>query len=142
GEDVLELVHPGVGEEQRRVVLRNERGALHPPVPPLLEEAEETFTNLGCGTGHGAGNIRKSGRIVSLERYERRDARLEVVDGLDLGGPGRQLPPALEIDAQVEGPEDLVSGRGRQQRALVELERVVEALHVLEIGRASCRERE
>src|SRR5205085_9746212 len=33
GEDVLELVHGGVGKEQRRIVLWNERGALHPPVP-------------------------------------------------------------------------------------------------------------
>src|SRR5438105_14882728 len=97
--------------------MRNVRGALLPHVPLHLEEAEETFTNLGCGPGHGAGNIRKSGRIVSLERYEGRDARLEVVDGLDLGGPGRLLRPALELDAQVEVPEDLVSGRGRQQRA-------------------------
>src|ERR1700675_258618 len=40
-EDVLELVHPGIGEKQRRVVLRDERRAADDAVPPLLEEAEK-----------------------------------------------------------------------------------------------------
>ena len=51
GEHVLELDHAGVGEEQRRVVLRDERGALHPAVGALLEEAEEGLADLGGGQG-------------------------------------------------------------------------------------------
>src|SRR5207248_5709537 len=80
GEDVLELVHPRVGEEQGRVVLRNERGALHSPVPPLLEEAEEGFADFCTGPGrrHGGGKIRKPAPFVTpraLEGHEGRDAR-------------------------------------------------------------------
>ena len=40
-EDVLELVHPGVGEQQGRVVARNERGAGHRTVTGRFEEVEE-----------------------------------------------------------------------------------------------------
>src|SRR5207249_2087249 len=112
GEDVLELVHAGVGEEQRRVVLGNERGALHSLVPPLLEEAEEGLTDFYAGLGrHGGGKIRKSAPLVSLEGQEGREAHLEGVDGLEFGGRGwrrRQRPAALEVDAQVERPPHLV----------------------------------
>ena len=45
-EDVLELVHAGVREQQRGIALRNERRALHDPVPALLEEAEERRPDL------------------------------------------------------------------------------------------------
>jgi hypothetical protein len=47
-EDVLELVHPRVGEEERRVVLRDEGRALDHPVPALLEVAEERASDLVC----------------------------------------------------------------------------------------------
>ena len=45
-EHVLELVHPGVREQQRRVVLRHERRALHHPVPALLEVAQEVAPDV------------------------------------------------------------------------------------------------
>ncbi len=48
-EDVLELVHAGVGEQQRGVVEGDHRGAAHPPVAALFEEAEELFANLFGG---------------------------------------------------------------------------------------------
>ncbi len=41
-EDVLELVHPRVGEEQRRVVARHERRARDDAVSVPLEVVEET----------------------------------------------------------------------------------------------------
>jgi hypothetical protein len=46
-EDVLELVHPGVGEEQRRVLRRDERRRRNAAVSPLLEELQEPLTDLG-----------------------------------------------------------------------------------------------
>ena len=48
-EDVLELVHPGVGEEQRRIVRRDERRAAHDAVAALFEEFQKCCTNLVAG---------------------------------------------------------------------------------------------
>jgi len=45
-EDVLELVHPRVGEEQGGVAMRNERGAAHPAMAFALKEAQEGFAYL------------------------------------------------------------------------------------------------
>ena len=50
-EDVLELDHPRVGEEEGRVVLRHEPGGGDAAVAALLEEAEEELTDLGGGQG-------------------------------------------------------------------------------------------
>ena len=46
-EDVLELVHPGVGEQQRRVVARDDRARRHDRVALRLEELQERRTDLG-----------------------------------------------------------------------------------------------
>src|SRR5512138_801248 len=46
-EDALELHHSGVGEQQRRVIRRDERGTGAHCVPMALEVAKETITNLG-----------------------------------------------------------------------------------------------
>src|SRR6185369_11687156 len=48
GEHVLELVHAGVREEQRRVVLRNERARRDDLVVVLLEKLQERTANVGC----------------------------------------------------------------------------------------------
>jgi len=46
-EDRLELVHPRVREQQRRVVVRHDRRAGHERVPVLLhEEVDELPANL------------------------------------------------------------------------------------------------
>mmetsp|Transcript_28948 Transcript_28948/g.69138 ORF Transcript_28948/g.69138 Transcript_28948/m.69138 type:complete len:579 (+) Transcript_28948:995-2731(+) len=45
-EDWLELQHPRDGQQHRRV-LRHEAGAREPRVAPLLEEREESFSDLG-----------------------------------------------------------------------------------------------
>ena len=52
-EDVLELVHPRVREEEGGVVLGHEGGALHHAVPPLLEVPEERAADLVGRLHHG-----------------------------------------------------------------------------------------
>jgi hypothetical protein len=53
-EDVLELHHPGVGEEQRGVVARDHPGARDHLVATLAEELQEGRTDLvGGGLRHG-----------------------------------------------------------------------------------------
>ena len=52
-EDVLELVHPRVREEEGGVVLGHERRALHHAVPPLLEVPEERAADLVGRLHHG-----------------------------------------------------------------------------------------
>ena len=47
-EDVLELVHARVGEEQRGIVGGNERGGMHLFVPALDEIIQEFAPNLGA----------------------------------------------------------------------------------------------
>ena len=53
-EDVLELVHAGVGEEQRGIVGGDERRAAHDAVAALFEEAQKHFANFVAGeeVGH------------------------------------------------------------------------------------------
>ena len=48
-EDVLELDHARVGEQQGRVLLRHQRRALHHRVGLVLEEVEEAVANLFSG---------------------------------------------------------------------------------------------
>ncbi len=48
GEDVLELDHARVGEQQGGIVLRDQRGRMHPLVPTLGKEVEERGSDL-CG---------------------------------------------------------------------------------------------
>ena len=48
-EDVLELVHAGVGEQQRGIVGRHQRRGVHDLVSVLLEIAQEHGTNFGTG---------------------------------------------------------------------------------------------
>ena len=58
-EDVLELDHAAVGEEQRLVARRHEAGAGHDLVAALLEEAQEAGADLirGQGPHRGAGRV-------------------------------------------------------------------------------------
>ena len=51
-QDVLELDHPRVGEEERRVAGRDEAGARHGGVPALGEELDEPAADLGGGQRH------------------------------------------------------------------------------------------
>ncbi len=48
-EQVLELVHPGVGEEQRRIVGRNQRRRWNDAMSLAREVVEKTLTNLVTG---------------------------------------------------------------------------------------------
>ena len=51
GKDVLELHHAGIGEEQRRIVVRHERTRLHGDMVMFREEFEERGTDL-TDAGH------------------------------------------------------------------------------------------
>ena len=60
GEDVLELHHPGVGEQQRRVVVRHQRPRGNDLVIVGGEEVEKRAPDLaGGGCGHGASTRRR-----------------------------------------------------------------------------------
>ena len=65
-EDVLELVHAGVGEEERRVVGRNERGGMDLAVTLLDEEVEEFAADLGAC---------EHGKLILNQRHDKPDAR-------------------------------------------------------------------
>src|SRR5712692_6477780 len=65
GEDVLELHHPGVGEQQRGVVEGDQRGRRHPAVTAILEEPQKRFANLGSTQGHGHGLVYQVVALVS-----------------------------------------------------------------------------
>ena len=54
-EDLLELDHPGVGEEQRRVIARDEGAGLANRVLLFREVGEELLTDFGGK--HSAGNL-------------------------------------------------------------------------------------
>jgi len=47
-EDVLKLVHAGVGEQQRRIVRGHERRRMHFTMSLLNEEVEEFTADLGA----------------------------------------------------------------------------------------------
>ncbi len=57
GQDLLELDHPGVREEQRLVAGRDEAGARDVGVAALLEELDETAADLGGGPGRDPGVV-------------------------------------------------------------------------------------
>ncbi len=52
-EDVLELVHAGIGEEQSGIVGGDERRAAHDFVAALFEEAQKHFARFVAGEGVG-----------------------------------------------------------------------------------------
>src|SRR5260370_4757944 len=47
-EDVLELVHPGVGEKQGRVAMGDQRGTAYAAMAFTLKEAQKGLANLGA----------------------------------------------------------------------------------------------
>ena len=61
-EHVLELVHPGVGEQQRRVVGRDERRAGRDAVALRLEELQEGPADFSAASSHGS-----SGHSASIQ---------------------------------------------------------------------------
>ncbi len=62
---VLELVHPRVGEEQGGVVLRHEAGAGHKRVAAGLEVVQEGLANLVTGPRFGHGFSSLSGQLAA-----------------------------------------------------------------------------
>ncbi len=83
GQDVLELDHAGVREEERRVAGRDEAGARHGRVAAFREELDEASTDLGGGqrpdpgvvlrdgVGHGRNGSERTARS-SLRELRRR----------------------------------------------------------------------
>src|SRR5712692_6487425 len=62
-EDVFELVHPGIGEEQRGIVHRDERGTPDSSMVFLFEEAEEHFADFVSGHDALRGFLWQSKRL-------------------------------------------------------------------------------
>ncbi len=89
GEHVLELHHAGVGEHQRRVVARHERGRRHHLVAVLLEEVEKRAADVVDG-GH-----RSAFGLGAWRRPALRSGAASL--GLSVGdcGPRCQAPAAL-----------------------------------------------
>src|SRR5439155_24716341 len=67
-EERLELIHPGVREQQRGVV-RDQRGGGHDPMLPLLEEPEERLSDLAGP--HGAASLAAAPRAPGQPRRSR-----------------------------------------------------------------------
>ena len=59
-ENVLELHHAGVGEQQRRIVGRNQRAAGHDGVSVAAEEFQEAMAEFSAGH-HGGRPDRQNG---------------------------------------------------------------------------------
>ena len=72
-EDVLELVHSGIGEEQRGIVGGNERRAAHDFVAALFEEAQEHFARFVAGEGFGHMSLSLSQPLSQRLAAEARD---------------------------------------------------------------------
>jgi hypothetical protein len=68
GEDVLELHHPGVGEEERRVVVRHERGRGHDLVVVPGKKLEERGSDLAGGRHGSPPASTRRGPFVSAGR--------------------------------------------------------------------------
>ena len=73
GEDVLELVHPGVGEQQRRVVVRDQRRARRPRCGPACAKKSRNVRRTVSGVGHSGAKtttrgVTSSGRAASATR--------------------------------------------------------------------------
>src|SRR6185437_9501346 len=68
GEHVLELDHAGVGEEQRRIVGRHERGARNVRVATRDEELDEPASDVG--DFHGAFSGQMNPNILKSKAYQ------------------------------------------------------------------------
>ena len=101
-EDVLELVHAGVGEEQRGIAVRDERGAAHDAVAVFFEEVQEGRADFVAG--HVSLRLRK---IKTLS--QRCGGRpIEMRNGGDLRGSS-----AVFVDGVFDGG-DVFAGDGAE----------------------------
>src|SRR6185437_2782482 len=48
-ENVLKLIHPGIGEEQRGIIRRDKRAAAHDAVPALFEKPQKHLPDFVAG---------------------------------------------------------------------------------------------
>ena len=111
-EHVLELVHAGVGEQQRRVVARHHRRAGHDGVALALEVVQEGGADLGGFHGGPGRKWTVEGRrgVVSRRPRHRRAARRRP-------GPHRGWPGRCATAGQAPGTScRRVSDRARARR--------------------------
>ena len=67
-EDVFELVHAGVGEQQGGIAVGHQRGAANAAMPFALEESQESIADQVAGPGLAAAGI--TGHMCSVVRIE------------------------------------------------------------------------
>jgi hypothetical protein len=97
-EHVLELVHPGVREEQRRVVLGEHRRRGHDAVPARSEEVEEVLAHARRGEALGA--VHRGGELIAKGGSDaQRRAPLRA-----LGAVGPAAPSASSVAPSSAGP--------------------------------------
>ncbi len=48
--NILKLIHPRIGKQQRRIVHRHQRRRVHPPMPLALKKPQKIFPNLAART--------------------------------------------------------------------------------------------
>jgi hypothetical protein len=45
-EDILELIHPGIGKKERRVIVGNKAGAADDGVPPVMKKIDKFYPDF------------------------------------------------------------------------------------------------
>ena len=91
-EDVFELVHPGIGEQQGGVAVGDQRGTADAAMALALEEAEKGFADVVAGPGFSAGGDAAHG---SSDGDERDWALWQGNEGRAMLGWGSTLSPLI-----------------------------------------------
>ena len=128
-EDALELHHPGVGEQQSRVVPGHERRRGHLAVASLDEEVEETAANP-CGIHRSRTKLAPDCRLHHLDDVCDREPATQQVD-LELAAPRHRVEA-------VQRPELLRRGLPEQVHRFdaLQLERSLDRLAGLALADA------
>src|SRR5690606_32584010 len=73
-ETVLELVHAGIGKQQRRIVIRHQRTGGYSGMALFFKEAKESFTDLSAfhrSLYHRSGRRARAGQDSTLYRHRK-----------------------------------------------------------------------
>ena len=81
-EDILELHHAGVGEQQRCIPARDKRRGRHGRVAVLDEEVDESLANLGAAEEFHEGSGESGCGIIPMERGRLSEFEACVREGL------------------------------------------------------------
>jgi hypothetical protein len=74
-ENVLELVHPGVGEKQRGIVGRDERRTAHDAVAALFEKFQKCFADFVASPVSTGQRRPRWKRIIIADEFRSRNAK-------------------------------------------------------------------